>query len=429
MDFVCELPVSPDEQRLPGLRFKLIVFTRKEVTGGIKNTHYGQNLSFSTFVLYYVVMKTDDLYSKALQFEFLSIEEGMQLFEEAPLTELMYVANELRKKQVPYNKVTWQIDRNVNTTNVCTANCKFCNFYRIPGHAEAYITDIETYKRKIEQTIRWGGDQLLLQGGHHPKLGLQFYVDLFRQLKTLYPTLKLHTLGPPEVAHITKLEKSTHREVLTALKEAGMDSLPGAGAEILVDRVRRLISKGKCGSQEWLDIMHEAHKLDITTSATMMFGHVETVRERFEHLVKIREVQSRKPETAKGFLAFIPWTFQDVDTLLTRIRGVHNLTTADEYIRMIAISRIMLPNVKNIQASWLTVGKQTAQICLHGGANDFGSIMLEENVVSAAGAPHRFTYKSIQQAIREAGFEPQLRNQQYEFRQLPEMIEEQVIDY
>jgi len=374
-------------------------------------------------------MKKDDLYSKALQFEFLSIEEGMQLFEEAPLTELMYVANELRKKQVPYNKVTWQIDRNVNTTNVCTANCKFCNFYRIPGHAEAYITDIETYKKKIEETLRWGGDQLLLQGGHHPKLGLQFYVDLFRELKRLYPNLKLHTLGPPEVAHITKLEKSTHREVLKALKEAGMDSLPGAGAEILVDRVRRLISKGKCGSQEWLDIMHEAHKLDITTSATMMFGHVETVRERFEHLVKIREVQSRKPASAKGFLAFIPWTFQDVDTLLTRIRGVHNLTTADEYIRMIAISRIMLPNVKNIQASWLTVGKQTAQICLHGGANDFGSIMLEENVVSAAGAPHRFTYKSIQQAIKEAGFEPQLRNQQYEFRPMPAAIEEQVIDY
>lgn len=380
-------------------------------------------------MLFNVVMKTDDLYSKALQFEFLSIEEGMQLFEEAPLTELMYVANELRKKQVPYNKVTWQIDRNVNTTNVCTANCKFCNFYRIPGHAEAYITDLETYKKKIDETIRWGGDQLLLQGGHHPKLGLQFYVDLFRELKSLYPNLKLHTLGPPEVAHITKLEKSTHREVLAALKEAGMDSLPGAGAEILVDRVRRLISKGKCGSQEWLDIMHEAHKLDITTSATMMFGHVETVRERFEHLVKIREVQSRKPASAKGFLAFIPWTFQDVDTLLTRIRGVHNLTTADEYIRMIAISRIMLPNVKNIQASWLTVGKQTAQICLHGGANDFGSIMLEENVVSAAGAPHRFTYKSIQQAIKEAGFEPQLRNQQYEFRPLPAVIEEQVIDY
>lgn len=374
-------------------------------------------------------MELQQLYDKALNFEFLSIEEGVFLFQQSPLTELMYVANEMRKKQVPHGKVTWQIDRNVNTTNVCIANCKFCNFYRIPGHAEAYITDINTYKKKVEETIRWGGDQLLLQGGHHPELGLQFYVDLFKQLKELYPTLKLHTLGPPEVAHITKLEKSTHREVLTALKNAGMDSLPGAGAEILVDRVRRLISKGKCGSQEWLDIMHEAHKLDITTSATMMFGHVETIEERFEHLVKLREVQSKKPEKAKGFLAFIPWTFQDADTLLARIRGVHNLTTPDEYIRMIAISRIMLPNVKNVQASWLTVGKQTAQICLHGGANDFGSIMLEENVVSAAGAPHRFTYKSIQQAITEAGFVPQLRNQQYEWRELPKVIEEQVIDY
>lgn len=369
------------------------------------------------------------LYQKALDFEFLDVKEGIFLFHNAPLTELMFVANEMRKKQVPHGKVTWQIDRNVNTTNVCIANCKFCNFYRIPGHAEAYITDMPAYRRKIEETIKFGGDQLLLQGGHHPELGLQFYVNTFRQIKAEFPTIKLHTLGPPEVAHITKLEKSTHKEVLSALKEAGMDSLPGAGAEILVDRVRRLISKGKCGAQEWLDIMHEAHKLNITTSATMMFGHVETIEERFDHLVKIREVQSRKPTDAKGFLAFIPWTFQDVDTLLTRIRGVHNLTTPDEYIRMIAISRIMLPNVKNIQASWLTVGKQTAQICLNAGANDFGSIMIEENVVSAAGAPHRFTYKTIQNAIREAGFEPQLRNQQYEWREIPAAIVEQVVNY
>ncbi|WP_462219129.1 cyclic dehypoxanthinyl futalosine synthase [Ferruginibacter sp.] len=374
-------------------------------------------------------MNINDLYQKALDFGFLTAEEGMYLFENAPLTELMYVANELRKKQVPHGKVTWQIDRNVNTTNVCIANCKFCNFYRIPGHADAYITDIETYKTKIEETIKFGGDQLLLQGGHHPELGLSFYVNLFKELKSLYPNIKLHTLGPPEVAHITKLEKSTHREVLMALQAAGMDSLPGAGAEILTDRVRRLISKGKCGAQEWLDIMHEAHKLNITTSATMMFGHVETLQERFEHLIKIREVQSRKPENAKGFLAFIPWTFQDVDTLLTRIRGVHNLTTSEEYIRMIAMSRIMLPNVKNIQASWLTVGKQVAQICLNAGANDFGSIMIEENVVSAAGAPHRFTSTTIQQSIKEAGFEPQLRNQQYEWRAIPGAIVEQVIDY
>ncbi len=371
----------------------------------------------------------NNLYEKALNFEFLTAEEGLHLFKEAPLTELMYVADELRKKQVPHGKVSWQIDRNVNTTNVCIANCKFCNFYRIPGHAEAYITDMDTYRKKIRETLQWGGDQLLLQGGHHPELGLDFYTKIFREIKNEFPDIRLHTLGPPEIAHITKLEKSTHTEVLKALKEAGMDSLPGAGAEILVDRVRRLVSNGKCGAQEWLDVMAAAHQLNITTSATMMFGHVETLEERFEHLIKLREVQAKKPADAKGFLAFIPWTFQDVDTLLAKIRGVQNLTTADEYIRMIAISRIMLPNIKNIQASWLTVGKKIAQICLHAGANDFGSIMLEENVVSAAGAPHRFTYKSIQEAIKEAGFEPQLRNQEYEWREIPETIQEQVIDY
>ena len=374
-------------------------------------------------------MELNELYQRALNFESLSVEEGVFLFHNAPLTQLMYIANELRKKQVPHGKVTWIIDRNLNTTNVCVANCKFCNFYRIPGHKDAYITDISTYQRKIDETIRYGGEQLLLQGGHHPELGLSYYTSLFRQLKQLYPNVKLHALGPPEVAHITRLEKSTHAEVLKALKESGMDSLPGPGAEILVDRVRRLIAKGKCGAQEWLDIMAEAHQQGLTTSATMMFGHVETIAERMEHLVKIREVQARKPESAKGFIAFIPWTFQDVDTLLTRIRGVHNLTTSEEYVRMIALSRIMLPNVKNIQASWLTVGKAVAQMCLHAGANDFGSIMIEENVVSAAGAPHRFTAKGIQQAIREAGFEPALRTQQYEFRQMPQMIEEQVITY
>ncbi len=374
-------------------------------------------------------MNISTLLTKAMNFESLSVEEGTFLFHNAALSELMFVANELRKIQVPYNKVTWIIDRNVNTTNVCIANCKFCNFYRIPGHKDAYITSIETYQRKIDETFRYGGEQLLLQGGHHPNLGLSYYVDLFKQLKKLYPALKLHALGPPEVAHITKLEKSTHRKVLIALKEAGLDSLPGPGAEILTDRVRRLISKGKCGTQEWLDIMKEAHQLHLTTSATMMFGHVETIEERIEHLVKLREVQAQKPKDAKGFLAFIPWTFQDVDTLLAKIRGVHNLTTPEEYIRMIAMSRIMLPNVKNIQASWLTVGKHVAQLCLHAGANDFGSIMIEENVVSAAGAPHRFTAKGIQDAIREAGFEPQLRNQQYEFRQMPELMEEQVINY
>lgn len=375
-------------------------------------------------------MTVDSLLNRALNLDYLSIEEGVFLFENAPSAELVFVANELRKKKKNNsNIVTWQIDRNLNTTNVCIANCKFCNFYRIPGHKEAYITDIETYKKKIEETIKYGGDQLLLQGGHHPDLGLSFYVNLFKEIKSLFPQIKLHSLGPPEIAHITKLEKSTHTEVLRALADAGLDSLPGAGAEILNDRVRRLISKGKCTGREWLDVMKAAHQLNITTSATMMFGHVETIYERFEHLVWLREVQDQKPTSAKGFLAFIPWPFQDDGTLLSRVKGVKNKVTADEYIRMIAMSRIMLPNIINIQASWLTVGKATAQLCLHAGANDFGSIMIEENVVSAAGAPHRFTYKTIQESIREAGFQPQLRNQQYEFREIPKTIEEQVINY
>lgn len=375
-------------------------------------------------------MNVNQLLKRAINFEFLSIEEGVFLFENANTSELMFVANELRKIQKNNsNKVTWQIDRNLNTTNVCIANCKFCNFYRIPGHAEAYITDMPTYIKKIEETIKYGGDQLLLQGGHHPDLGLSFYVNLFKEIKKHFPQIKLHSLGPPEIAHITKLEKSTHTEVLKALVDAGLDSLPGAGAEILNDRVRRLISKGKCTGREWLEVMKAAHQLNITTSATMMFGHVETIYERFEHLVWLREVQAQKPEHAKGFLAFIPWPFQDDGTLLNRVKGVKNNVSSDEYIRMLALSRIMLPNVINIQASWLTVGKATAQICLHGGANDFGSIMIEENVVSAAGAPHRFTYKTIQDAIREVGFEPQLRNQQYEERILPENIVEQVVEY
>jgi cyclic dehypoxanthinyl futalosine synthase len=375
-------------------------------------------------------MNVDLLLQRALKFEFLNIEEGIFLFENAPLTDLIYVGNELRKKQKKNsNKVTWIIDRNANTTNVCIANCKFCNFYRIPGHAESYITSIETYKTKIEETFRYGGEQLLLQGGHHPDLGLSYYVNLFKELKSLYPKLKLHALGPPEIAHITKLEKSTHTAVLKALMEAGLDSLPGAGAEILNDRVRRLISKGKCTGREWLEVMKAAHQLHLTTSATMMFGHVETLYERFEHLVWLREVQAQKPKDAKGFLAFIPWPFQDDGTLLNRLKGIKNTVSAEEYIRMVAMSRIMLPNIENIQASWLTVGKATAQLCLHAGANDFGSIMIEENVVSAAGAPHRFTYTQIQDAIREAGFEPQLRNQQYEERQIPADIEEQIISY
>ncbi len=374
-------------------------------------------------------MNTDNILKRALNFDFLTQEEGIYLYGNAPTAELMFVGNELRKQQKPDNKVTWIIDRNVNTTNVCIANCKFCNFYRVPGNPESYVTSIEEYKRKIDETFRLGGEQLLLQGGHHPDLGLSYYIELFKELKSLYPSLKLHSLGPPEIAHIAKLERMTHTDILKALIDAGLDSLPGAGAEILNDRVRRLISKGKCSAREWLDVMRAAHQLNLTTSATMMFGHIETIEERFEHLVWIRKVQAEKPAKAKGFLAFIPWPFMDEGTILKRVKGVSNHVSGDEYIRMIALSRIMLPNVINIQASWLTVGKAVAQICLHAGANDFGSIMIEENVVSAAGAPHRFTAQGIQDAITEAGFSPQLRTQQYAYRELPEVMEQQVINY
>ena len=270
-------------------------------------------------------MTVDSLLQRALKLDFLTIEEGVFLYENASTADLVFVGNELRYiHKKGSKKVTWQIDRNANTTNVCIANCKFCNFYRIPGHAESYITSIETYKKKITETFNWGGDQLLLQGGHHPELGLSFYVNLFKELKALFPALKLHALGPPEIAHIAKLDKISHTEVLSALKEAGLDSLPGAGAEILNDRVRRLISKGKCTGREWLEVMKAAHQLNITTSATMMFGHIETVYERFEHLVWLREVQALKPSHAKGFLAFIPWPFMDDGTLLNRVKGIKN---------------------------------------------------------------------------------------------------------
>ncbi len=358
-------------------------------------------------------MNRSQLLYKALDFEFLSLEEGIDLYLNAPLSELMLVANELRKKQIQSDKVGWMIDRNVNITNVCVARCQFCNFYRTATSPDIYTTSIGSYKQKIDELFALGGNQLLLQGGLHPKYGIEFYTQLFSELKTLYPTLKLHALGPAEIVHISRLSKLSYAEVLYKLRQSGLDSLPGAGAEILTDRVRKLVSRGKCTAQQWLDVMREAHKMNILTSATMMFGHIETKEERIEHLIKIREVQSEKPADAVGFVAFIPWTFQDEGTELQIEKNVHNSTTAQDYIRTIAISRIMLPNVQNIQASWLTVGKDTAQICLRAGANDFGSIMIEENVVSAAGASYTFDAQGIKNAIIEAGFTPYQRNQNY----------------
>lgn len=362
-------------------------------------------------------MKIPYLLQKALEMRFLSREEGVFIFNNSSLSELMFVANELRKKLHPENEVTWLIDRNVNITNVCISACKFCNYYRGINHSEAYITTIEEYIKKIDELFALGGDQLLLQGGLHPKLGLVFYSDLFKKLKTLYPTLKLHALGPAEIVHISKLEGISYSETLTVLRAAGLDSLPGAGAEILVDRVRHAISKNKCTAGEWLDVMREAHKLGFYTSATMMFGHIETVEERVDHLLAIRQVQSEKPVNFPGFNSFIPWPFQDENTVLKRREGVANHVSPQEYVRMISLARILLPNVPNIQASWLTVGFPTAQLCLHGGANDFGSIMIEENVVSVAGASYSTDKERIQKAICDAGYMPQRRNQKFELQE------------
>jgi len=377
-------------------------------------------------------MNSTDLLKKALDLDFLSLEEGVYLHHHAGTDELMFVANELRKikKKDSLDIVTWQIDRNVNTTNVCVANCKFCNFFVPPTEKfahKAYITDDETYKRKAEETLALGGDQFLLQGGHHPELGVEFYEETFSKLKSWFPEIRLHALGPPEIVHIAELSNISYEEVFTRLMAAGMDSMPGAGAEILNDRVRRVISNGKCSGQEWLDVMHVAHKVGLTTSATMMFGHIETIEERYEHLVRIREVQEMRPEGSNGFKAFIPWPYQDDGTLLNRVKGVRNTVTADEYVRQIALSRIMLPNIENIQASWLTVGPEVAQVCLHGGANDLGSIMIEENVVSAAGAPYRMSAEDIQKVIIEAGFTPRLRTQLDEYREIPAVLEGKIL--
>ena len=362
-----------------------------------------------------IIFEKENLFRRALNLEFLSAEEGLFLYEQASTPELMFVADEIRKKKVPENKVTWLIDRNVNITNVCISGCAFCNFHCSPKSKKAYVTSIDQYIRKIEEMKRVGGNQLLIQGGMHPGLGIDYYENLFKQLKTTYPELKLHALGPPEIIHLSKMSGLSYKDVLVRLIKSGMDSLPGAGAEVLSDRVRKIVSKKKCTVKEWLDVMRAAHQLHITTSATMMFGHIETLQERIGHLIFIREVQQEKPAASKGFIAFIPWPFQDKGTVLKKRYGILNKITQTEYIRTIAISRIMLPNVDNIQASWLTVGKETAQVCLHAGANDFGSIMLEENVVSVAGATHKFDAKGIQQAICGAGFVPQPRDQEYRY--------------
>ena len=358
-------------------------------------------------------MNLDNIFDKALNRERLTHEEAIALWN-APLPKLAAAADQLRCKSVDDpSVVTWQIDRNVNTTNVCTSGCLFCNFHCKPHQTEKhFITTIDEYCSKIDRLYELGGNQLLLQGGMHPKLGIEFYEQLFRELKHRYPTLRLHALGAPEVAHIAKISGLTTQTTLERLVAAGLDSLPGAGAEILVPRVRKIISPAKPSVEQWLEVMHQAHMMNLPTSATMMYGHIETPQERVEHLIRIRDLQAQVPEGNYGFIAFIPWIFCSTGTQLEK-RGVVSHFSPLEYIRIIATARLVLNNIRNIQASWLTVGKKTAQLALHSGANDFGSIMIEENVVSSAGANNHFDAEGIQKAIKEAGFTPRLRDQLY----------------
>jgi cyclic dehypoxanthinyl futalosine synthase len=354
------------------------------------------------------------LYEKALNLIPLDAAEGVALYTQAPTEELIFVADQLRQIHNPGKSTGWMIDRNVNITNICFSQCTFCNFCRKKGAPDAYITTTEDYIKKIDELISLGGDQLLLQGGMNPDLGLIFYVDLFKKLKELYPSVKLHALGPPEVVCLAKKERLSYSDILSRLIEAGLDSLPGAGAEILSDRVRKIVSPAKASTKEWIEVMRTAHKLNLPTSATMMFGHIETQEERIGHLIRIRDLQEEKQKDHYGFITFIPWPFQDEGTVLREKYGIRSGYTGPDYIRIIAISRIILNNIRHVQASLLTVGKDIAMVSLHAGADDLGSIMIEENVVSAAGAKNRFTAEEMKSIIKEAGFIPVRRNQKYE---------------
>ncbi|MEQ8765856.1 MAG: cyclic dehypoxanthinyl futalosine synthase [Planctomycetota bacterium] len=350
-----------------------------------------------------------DLFEKVRAGERLTPEDGTRLLEDGEVLSLGELAHEVRLRKHPEPIVTYIIDRNINPTNICVTDCLFCAFYRKPGdEKEGYVLPRSVLYEKIEQLLEIGGVQLLMQGGHHPQLKVDWYAQLFRDIKERYP-VHIHGLSPSEVDYIAKRSKLPLPEAIRILHEAGLDSIPGAGAEILVDRVRRIISPKKIGPRRWLSVMREAHRQGMRTTATMMFGHVETLEERIQHLEEIRSLQD---ETG-GFTAFIPWTCQPRHTPMEELMGSETATAID-YLKTLAVARIYLDNIDNFQASWVTQGGKIAQVSLHFGVNDFGSVMMEENVVSQAGASFRFTRGGIEDVIRAAGFEPRRRNMYYE---------------
>jgi cyclic dehypoxanthinyl futalosine synthase len=360
-----------------------------------------------------------DLGQKAVAGGTLTAAEALQLYRGLDQPSLGLLANDVRLRLNPPHadgkvRVTYIVDRNLNPTNVCVTDCGFCAFYRSPDAADAYVLPREVIYQKVEELLQKGGIQLLLQGGHHPRLKSDWFAELFRDLKSRYPQVWIHGMSPPEITHLSKLEKRPVRDVMVDLKAAGLDSIPGGGAEILVERVRKVIAPKKATTEEWLEVYRQWARLGGKGTATMMFGHVETDAERIEHMTRIRDLQA---ETGGVFTAFIPWTFQPENTAMGKVmlaeRGGQKATVA-EYLRTLSLARLYLQNVPHVQSSFVTQGLKTCQIGLAMGADDFGSAMLEENVVSSAGCTHPTSIPEIERHIKDAGFVPQRRNMMYE---------------
>lgn len=349
--------------------------------------------------------RLDPILDRALDGVRITPGEALVLLEDADLLTLGALADAARRRLHPDGVVTYIIDRNINYTNACNAFCTFCAFYRSPKHEEVYVLPYETIDAKIEEVLAIGGEQILLQGGHNPDLKIDYYEDLFRHIKGRFPRLWLHGLSPPEIVHIRNVSRLTLRETIERLVAAGLDSIPGGGAEILVDAVRRRLATNKCSAGEWLEVMETAHGLGLRTTATMMFGHIESLRDRVEHLDLLRELQDR----TGGFTAFICWTYQPGNT---ELGGVE--VTSHEYLRMLAVSRVFLDNIANVQASWVTQGPKIGTASLRFGVNDMGSTMFEEHVVAAAGTHNSMDEAEIVRAVRDAGFIPLRRNMHYE---------------
>jgi cyclic dehypoxanthinyl futalosine synthase len=352
----------------------------------------------------------EKILQKALDGLRISAEEALHLFAMKDTLLLGNVAQRLARRKSREQVVTYIVDRNINYTNICITDCAFCAFYRKERDEDAYVLSFETIAEKISETLALGGRQILLQGGHNIHLTIDYFEDLFQKIKERFD-IHLHALSPPEIIHTSKISKISLKETLERLQAAGLDSIPGGGAEILVDRVRRKISPLKCSSDEWLEVMDQAHGLDLPTTATMMFGHVETLEDRVEHLQRVRDQQDK----TSGFTAFIPWPFQPGNTELSRDMGIQSATTGLDYLKTLAICRIFLDNFDNIQSSWVTQGAKIGQVALYYGANDMGSTMLEENVVAAAGTIFCLNEEDIRRLVTDAGFTPQRRNMRYQF--------------